>query len=337
MTEKNSYGMSEEELITLCNAIEHKPVAKVLYWTSEIYGFGKHIRDYGFYPMHLPLYVNTDHGISSSEIPAKLELESTAPVQLYHSARRVQEWKKISHKPCYVMFSPFAFYRRKNNIKQSPEAKGTLAYPAHTTSEIDDHSNIELYIEQLKALPDEFQPVSVSLHYHDINKGQHKIFLKHNIPVYTAGNPYDYRFTERFYEIIKNFKYTTSNTVMSCLFYSVEMGIPHFFYGNKPAYFNKSDRNLNIGIYDPESQFPVMREIYDLFKGPQTTITSQQRRIVERKLGLNDGISRVKMALLLRSLYYKYSNDKKIRTIRFYLDNPFRVIGFFKRRLADIL
>jgi hypothetical protein len=49
------------------------------YWTSEIYGFGKWIRQYGFYPKLLPLCIYIDHGISLNEQPAKHELESDAP------------------------------------------------------------------------------------------------------------------------------------------------------------------------------------------------------------------------------------------------------------------
>ena len=32
------------------------------YWTSELYGFGKYIRQYGYYPEELPLMIFTDHG-----------------------------------------------------------------------------------------------------------------------------------------------------------------------------------------------------------------------------------------------------------------------------------
>lgn len=335
--EKIDKGMTEEELIHLCTNIEQNASFQVPYWTAEIYGFGKHIREYGFYPLELPLFINTDHGISLHEFPLKSELESSAPIQFYHSTRRVRDWKKVSEKPCYVMFSPFVFYRRNNNIKQAPDAKGTLAYPAHTTPLIDDHSDIELYIQQLKTLPEEYQPVSVCLHYHDINKGQHKLFLRHNIPVFTAGNPHDYRFTERFYEIIKNFKYTTSNLVMSCLFYSVEMDIPHFLYGNRPEYINKGDSNLKEGKYEPDKMSKVLQYAINLFTGMPNHISSEQKGFVEKELGVNDGVSRMKMAFLLRYLYYKYGDDKKIRTFKFYLNNPFKVIGFLKRKLMGIL
>ena len=199
------------------------------YWPAEVYGFGKQIRRFAGYPMKLPLCINTDHGVGLDSI-LKTEIMCDAPVQFYHAPENVDAWRKQFKKPCYVLHSPFVFYRKKNKISQSENSKGTLAYATHTTEEVDDISNVELYITDLKALPGEYHPVSICLHYHDINKGLHKTFLKHGFRVFTAGHPYDYNFIKNFYNILKDFKYTTSNMVMSCLYYSVEMGIPCLLY-----------------------------------------------------------------------------------------------------------
>lgn len=301
--------MEEKELLTLCQTITSNPlqIIPTPYWTAEIYGFGKYIRHYGYFPSFLPLCIFTDHG-PGGEGPFKHELASDAPVQFYHSQRMVDKWKKVSVKPCYVLYSPFVFYRRTKNIKQSPNANGTLVYPAHSTQVIEDKSDLELYIKQILSLPEEFHPLSVNLHYHDINNGQHKIFQKYKIPVYTAGNPNDYRFTERFYSILRNFKYSTSNLPMACLFYSVEMGIPHFIYGNKPVFNNKGDNNVSPGMdFDPINEWEITRKIYDLFYGLHTEITPEQKEIVEIELGIRDGLSRSKMAYVLYTSFIKWA------------------------------
>jgi hypothetical protein len=89
--------------------------------------------------------------------------------------------------------------------------KGTICFAAHSTPGIDDTSDIELYARQLLALPDKFQPVTVCLHMHDINKGQYKIFQNAGLPVVTAGNTSDHKFIERFLNILKEYSYSTSN------------------------------------------------------------------------------------------------------------------------------
>lgn len=302
-------GYSEENLKKLCDdKYTHKGFADWHYWPAEVYSFGKHIRNYGFYPQMLPLHIYTDHGVGhySDEI-SKHELEHDAYCQFYHSAKSVDEYKKVSEKPCYVLLSPFVMCRRKNQIIQSKTAKGTLAFPAHTTPEIDDFSDIELYIKQLKEMPEEFQPVCVCLHMHDINKQQHKIFEKHGIPVYTAGNAFDQRFAERFYEILKNFKYTTSNIIGSYTYYSVEMGIPFSIYGNKPIFMNNSDPNLEKGEYKLDENNEYQR-VFKLFEGLNKEITRQQRELVEENLGIKDCISRFKMVQILYAAYFKQGN-----------------------------
>ena len=317
-------GMSESELLGLCDSRHAIPYSGARsYWTAEIYGFGRHIREYGYFPSFFPLRIFTDHGVGGADRPLKFELESGAPVQFYHSPRLVDEWRKLSRIPCYVLYSPFVFYRRRNGIYQRADARGTLFYVAHTTADIDDESDIELLIGQIQALPSDFQPVSVSLHMHDINKGLHRIFQKYRIPVHTAGNSNDHRFAARFYDILRNFKYSASNLPMSCLFYSVEMGIPHSLIGNKPAYNNKGNVNITSGRqFDPLKEWQSLQAIYDLFCGMNTEITQTQREFVERELGLNEGVSRLRMCFIL----YNALLSMVLFRIRRGLRRVFRVI-----------
>lgn len=300
--------MNVDQLVSYCNT-DIKSSCKVFpapYWTAVVYGFGKHLREYGYYPSWLPLCVYTDHGVKTEHKPYKHELESDAPTQLFHSPVSLLEWKKYSSKPCFVMFSPFVFYRQEHKVLQIVSANGTIAFPAHSTPSIDDISDVEEYAKQLLDLPDEFQPISVCLHMHDINKGRHYIYEKYNIPIYTAGNCFDERFTERFYDIIKNFKYSTSNIVGSYLYYSIEMGIPFFLYGNKQLYINQSDSNLSSGLYDPSEELQEYREVHDMFSEIYTKISTIQKEYVEASLGLKDGLSRTKMALVLYLSLFKW-------------------------------
>lgn len=298
--------MNEKELIELCDPHNiKKRKAKVVYLHSEIYGVGKHLRKYGFYPEFLPLFVNSDHGYTSSPIPGRTELTINAPYFLTYSKTKAQNWKRFSDKPCYVMFSPFVFYRRQNNIEKNKNAKGTIVFASHTTKGIDDISDIDKYIEQLKGLPEKYQPVSVCIHSNDIQKGLHKKFIDQGFEVFTAGHPADERFTQRFYEIIKNFSYATSNSIGTHLFYCVEMGIPFFLYGEKQKLINKADINFTLGEYDPYKEFEEYRQAYALFDDVKNYITLEQKSFVEEALGLKNGIGRMQMALVLYSALIK--------------------------------
>lgn len=298
--------MEEEELLSLCQSRPKKKfqIIPPPYWTAEIYSFGKYIREYGYLPSFLPLCIYTDHGPGGSDAPYGHELESDAPVQLFHSGQSVENWRKVSEKPCYIFYSPSVYYRRSRGIERSPDAAGTIAFPAHTTTTIEDISDIKIYIDQLLALPEEFQPVSACLHMHDINKGKHKLFQNRGIKVYTAGNSLDYRFVERFYEILRHYKYSTSNLVGSYAYYSVEMGIPFSIYGNKQKFINSGDPNITRGEWDPYVESQTYRKSYDLFKGLFIEITPEQKEKVEFELGLQTGISRCRMALVLYTSFF---------------------------------
>lgn len=300
--------MNEKELLELCTnkAKISFQIVTSPFWTAEIYGFGKYIREYGHYPSFLPLCIYTDHGPGRIDHPYKHELESVAPSQLYHSPISVLRWNEVSKKPGYCFLSPFVYYRRKNGINISNNAKGTIAFPAHTTRLIDEVSDINNYIDQLLKMPEEFKPVSVCLHMHDINKGRHKNFLNRNIPVVTAGNTSDYRFPERFYDILRKYKYATSNLVGSYTYYAVEMGIPFSVYGEKQKFINHSDQNIIFGEYDPYKESESYRAIYDLFNGLNRSITPEQKKLVETDLGIFDGIGRKKMAKVLYASFLKF-------------------------------
>jgi hypothetical protein len=294
------------------------PIPNIPYWTCEIYGFGKYIREYGFYPTNWPLHIFTDHsGPSIIDKFNYFETNHDAPAVLLHNPDLVDKWRTEFTTPCYNLYSPFVFYRRKYNIERSKKAEGTIAYPAHTIPELDDVSNIEDYIRQLKSLPEKFHPISVSLHYHDLNKGMHHLFLDHGFRVFTAGDPADYKFTERFYSILANFNYSTSNIPGSYLFYAVEMGIPFFLYGNRPIYEKNEDSKLAEEALDCVNTRDTLLQKYEAaFASVTDCISPAQKDLVEYTLGIQHGITRFKMAKVLYLSYFKAFIKKSIKSSR---------------------
>ena len=142
-------GMSENHLLELCSNNKLKNFkGGIPYWSSEIYGFGKYIREYGYYPKNLPLPIFTDHsGPQTIDNFNHYEINTDAPVVMFHSPKSVKRWKELYKKKCYILYSPFVFYRKTSNIQKSTTASGTLAYPAHTIPELEEVSNIETYID----------------------------------------------------------------------------------------------------------------------------------------------------------------------------------------------
>ncbi len=295
--------------------------ARWVYWPPEIYSFGRHIRDYASYPSWLPLMVYSDHGAGPyyDGIPPH-ELNSGAYCQFYHSPDNVEAFRKISERPCYTMLSPFVHYRRRHQIEQTPDARGTLVYFSHSTSAFEVKTNLERYIEELRRLPEKYHPICISIHMHDVENGVHRYFMEQGFPVYTAGNPSDQRFAERFYELLRHFRYTTSNSPGSHTFYSVEMGIPYFSYGDEPDFYNQADPNYALGKYSLQGS-ETYRHICELFSELKDEVTPEQKHFAEYHLGVYDCVKPEEMH---RLLWEAYKRDGKPLADLWFQINLFR-------------
>jgi len=128
----------------------------------------------------------------------------------------------------------------------------------------------------------------------------HNTFIEQGIPVYSAGHAHDQDFVDRFYDIIRHFKYSMSNAIGSYTYYSVELGIPFSLFGPGAQMINVSDPNLPVGVFDI---YAVDKPAHVLFQGLQYSITPEQHQYVTYNLGIDQGITRVDFVTLLHAAY----------------------------------
>ena len=282
------------------------------YWTANIYGFGKWIRRYGYYPPCLPLCIYTDHGPADPELsPYPHELHSSAPVQFYHAKSAVAKWKDVSRKPCYILYSPFVFARHRLGIERSHSARGTIFFVAHSTSSVLDNKTVDAYHQELAALPERFCPITICLHIHDVRKGLDRKYLEHGYRVVTAGDSLDQRFTEKFYKLLGQHRYALSNLFGSYGLYATEVGIPFGLYGADPEYYNQGDSNIEEGEYRSYRNTPFYRRAIELFTHlPEDSVIPEQLEFARYHLGVNDGITRVEMARVLYKSLFIWATDQ---------------------------
>ncbi|WPU65839.1 hypothetical protein [Peredibacter starrii] len=266
---------------------------------AEYYGMGRIIREMGYYPRKWALCISTDHGPSQDDEALRFELTHKYPVILFHSMRRTIAWRSASARLAFCSGSPFAFYRRKNQIRISKNAIGTLAFHTHSTDQISVKQQIFEYIEELNSLPEIYQPVEICMYYKDVEKGLHLEYLSKGFVVHTAGHIQDINFVENFYNILKNFRYTTSNSFGSHAFYSVEMGLPFFIYGKKPIRHNCGDSTRPQGDYDLTKISKQYASVTDLFSNVRDSISHEQAQVTIAELGLEDSLNRSQLAVVL--------------------------------------
>lgn len=263
----------------------------------RFYGLDTLIKDYAGLPSNVPLLCHFDHGWTPSTDAYDLTTEE--PLLLVMSKRRLQAWKKISNIPAAVIGSPFVHYRKSRKIEKDADAAGTIVFPSHSTQLTEAVFDIDKYCLQLLSLPIEYHPITICVHFYDIERKRDEIYKKYGFKIVTAGPPIvpGFEFVKKFYEILKSHKYATSNQVGTYSFYSVEMGIPFFILG-EPVVLEKHEEE-SAPIINRYIDYPMGAFATKLFQGPTQVISEEQKNYVEEELGIHDCLSGSELRELL--------------------------------------
>ena len=267
-------------------------------WYS-IYGLHAIIREYASCPSTLPIFCRFQHGWDPIPKPDPYDAQTDKPLMLVWNKTRLKIWNEGSSIPAAIVGAPFVHYRKLRKIEKDLDAKGTVAFPAHSQPTIDAVFDIDGYCEQLKSLPIEFHPITICLHLHDLERKKDVIYKKHGFNVVTAGQNWvlGFEYVEKFYEILRSHKFATSNQVGSYTFYAVEMGIPFFIFGESPNLENSGEPLMPSKYSYTDYQIGAFAT--NLFQGPTQVISEEQKKFVEDELGVHDCLSGVELRELL--------------------------------------
>jgi hypothetical protein len=296
-------GFSDKELEYLCD-INHYSRYKLpfLFWTTEIYGFGKCYRKWLNIPNFIPIPFYGDHGVDLSGDLALHEKNNRSRFHLTWNKFRYENKDNINFKKLIYITNPWVIYRKKNNIQPKENRNGTIIFYSHTNVGIEfENDNHDNYFNELKNLDSKFMPFVICLHMHDVQKGLHKKLRKYGFPIVTIGNSLNPNFVDRFYDMIINFKQATSNKIGSQLFYCTELGIPYFLYGETPKLINYSEKNIPLGLvttFDPIGE-KLTKLIRDTFSKHEDSVTTDQIQVTTSILGLDSKVSKQKVLFFL--------------------------------------
>lgn len=134
-------------------------------------------------------------------------------------------------------------YRRKELEAAAPERRGTLAMPDKSDMFKLVDFDREAYAEKLAGLPEEFQPVYVSMHWRDYDRGCHEPYLRAGLPMVCSGHPNDPLFYERLYDVCRNFKYCCSNEISTSFALSVLSGCLFFYLDGGTMTIHRTDQD----------------------------------------------------------------------------------------------
>lgn len=201
------------------------------------YGLGRCLRAWLTLPEWLPINIYLHHGPYIFDEPYQYMLMVRQPIFVTRPSQA--EFLRERHGiTAHVMGTPFVHYRKLKGIAQASDAIGTVAYPSHSTHHIDQQLDWAAYAERLATLPERFQPVRVCLYWRDFLLGRWKHFAARGLQVCTAGHIFDPDFADRFYAILSGAWFTCGNSSGSHVYYSTEMGIPHFLVHDWPQHYS---------------------------------------------------------------------------------------------------
>lgn len=258
------------------------------------------------YPRWLYLPYNIHHGWYTAILPRQKDLKKkTYPLMLVWNKRQKENWKKSSKISVESIGAPFIHYRRKKKISPSINATGTLALPAHSSKNTSAKYDIDLYCKMLKNLPDKYHPITICLHYYDYNTDLKKNYHNKGFKVVTAGHVHSSNFVDKFYDILKNNKYCTSNSIGTFVLYSVELGIPFFLFGPEAKILRKKG-HYKVG------EESVKQQAANLFNYPKSEINEgirikeNQREFVLKESGVEDCVDLKKLKyIMLYNFFFK--------------------------------
>jgi len=261
-----------------------------MFWTSELYSFGKCFRFITGYPKSLPLCVYSDHSVPLSTRLGEHELDNNSNVYLTWSIGKFQRNKHLDRKKVFLCPHPWIIYRRIKRIEREKSTKGTIVFFPHIVPGYRYEFDVNSYIDKLNSLPDKFKPLVICLHMHDINMKYHKMLRQYGIPIVTAGHTSSVNFVDNFYELITKFSYATSPEWGSQVAYCIEIGLPYFFMGEQPICINESSNSEPLGNirYNLDSSYlENEQKAFKLFGQIEEEVTIEQKEFINSLLGLH--------------------------------------------------
>jgi hypothetical protein len=260
-----------------------------LFWTAELYSFGKCYRSWLKWPYWLPIPVYSDHGADPEGELSKHEINNKAKYHLCFWSTRynsiLSQQKKI---PIRVQH-PWVAYRRSIGIEQSANAVGCLVFVPHSVPGIralDFDNKFEKLILDLQKYFDKSE-IKLCIHMHDVRNNLHVYLRKFNLPIFSLGNSSSSLFVDRFYKLIRQFRAGSSPNSASQLYYCAELGLDYYLAGEKITYQNDSHSDSPLGKIVDSEERKLALEMDNMFFRERVRMKKDAKKWINDVLGVD--------------------------------------------------
>ena len=256
---------------------------------NQMYGFDQLLREYAGLPSD-PLPWTMEHFISFGDPqPYSHDVQSQLPLRLAVSEETAEALRQFVDVPVHAIGSAF-FYMRESYHRRHPgepagaERRGTLVFPDKSTMNKDTDFDRDRFARELAALPEEFQPVYVSIFWKDFLRGTHLPFVRAGLKVVTSGHAHDPLFLFRQYDLCRRFRYACANDLSTSFCMSVLAGCRFFYWPSGPLRITVNGVT-QIHDQEPTIGLPGKQQCLAASSFPPLPDRSQQLALAEQFAG----------------------------------------------------
>lgn len=255
---------------------------------NQAYGFDRIIKRYADLPLHEPLPWAMEHFISFDHpTPLAEDAASPLPFLLAVSEGQRDVLRAQARSQVEAIGAAYFYVRRilERSIEPAPpvERRGTIVFPLKSSALLDRDFDRARFARDLAALPDELQPVVVSIGWKDFHRGAHEPFEACGLPVVSSGHSFDPLFLFRLYDLCRQFRYACSNEISTSFCYSVLSGCRFFFLPSGPVRVTHGDETRIEG--EERNDSTAKRACQDASPFPPRGDGATQRALADRFAG----------------------------------------------------
>jgi hypothetical protein len=284
---------------------------------NRFYGHGNIIKQYCNYPHDEPIPMAIQHGYDRF-YKLKHDHFDEPLFDYWVYTPRIKENSiksyNISPASIHILGAPILYLT--DDIQYSPldfnKRKGTIAFPAHSTPDCQIIGAHDDYAEKLERLPSEFHPITVCLHYHDVNLGHHNAFYKRGFTIVSCAScsPLQNNYLHNFVHFCKSHKFITSNSYSTACIYGMHLELKFFIYGEDPIYNPIAEKEESELTSEDIAESQYLRETFSINNLTDKIDNNIQEKFADEELG--------KKYKLNKKELYSYLMD--IRSQRPYID-----------------
>jgi hypothetical protein len=266
-----------------------KSAAREYHAQNELYGFHDLIKDYAGLPRDRALPFVLEHAITFDDPTGYLpDINSRLPIILSVSEGQASVLRARTQARVEAIGSAFFYMQRVADplFAQSPlpERRGTLVFPDKSTVEKDTDFDRDAFARRLADLPEEFQPVAISMPWRDVQRGAFAAFERAGIMLVTSGHAHDPLFLFRQFDLCRHFKYAAANDISTSFCMSV-LGGCRFFFLHGGALTITEQGVTTIHENEPTLHLPAKQACLEVSRFPPPEDRSAQLRLAEHYAG----------------------------------------------------